>query len=65
MTWEYYITRNENELQELGEKGWELVSIIQENGNNKLYFKRPALSLAKRITEEQRVSNYDQLGVGD
>ncbi|WP_257348901.1 hypothetical protein [Pseudalkalibacillus decolorationis] len=61
MKWEYMITVDDGEISELGIQGWELVSVVQQNNEVKLYFKRPIQSFRDRITCEQRDAVYRDL----
>lgn len=63
MKWEYYITNDEEQLSTLGDEGWELVSVINENQVLKLFFKRPAATLKQRVTDEQREKVYKTYGL--
>lgn len=59
--WEY-LTLDEqdaDDLNALGEEGWELVSV----SDGRLYFKRPALSFRERVTLDQKRQYYGALGV--
>ncbi|NHN30322.1 hypothetical protein [Paenibacillus agricola] len=62
-SWEYCKAVNFNELQQLGQEGWELVSVTgtrqsgqeHESGNGDIfYLKRPTPSIREGITAEQR-----------
>lgn len=63
MKWQYLVTEEDQKLLELGQDGWELVTVLDRNGRNIFYFKKPALSLTERITDEQRCRVYQQLGL--
>jgi hypothetical protein len=65
MKWEYLITENDDHLDELGQKGWELVTVIQQQSQLKFYFNKPVGNLKERITDEQRHEVYSQLESGD
>lgn len=52
--WEYRIVTEAAHLAALGAEGWELVSVCPQDGTLLHYFKRPAPSLAERITVDQR-----------
>ena len=44
MKWEYLSTTDESKLEDLGDKGWELVAIVPDNNPRSglmLYLKRP------------------------
>ncbi|GGJ02162.1 hypothetical protein GCM10010885_09350 [Alicyclobacillus cellulosilyticus] len=51
--WEY-TTCTPGELAARGEQGWELVTVIVQDGQAVCYLKRPLPSLSERITLEQR-----------
>jgi hypothetical protein len=59
--WEYLTLdqQDADDLNALGEEGWELVSV----SDGRLYFKRPALSFRERVTLDQKRHYYDALGV--
>lgn len=61
MNWEYMVVEDDSNISELGEKGWELVTVLQQKDGLKLYFKRPEQSLRDRITNEQRETVYKSL----
>jgi hypothetical protein len=64
-TWEY-LTVPETErdrLAHLGMEGWELVAIGGGPDDRVLYLKRPAQSLAARVTIEQRNHYYLSRGL--
>ena len=64
-TWEY-LTLPETErdrLAHLGREGWELVAIGGGPDERLLYLKRPAKSLAARVTTEQRDRYYVSRGL--
>ncbi len=63
VTWQYKRTGplDEEELNRLGQEGWELVAVAADGG---CYFKRPAPDLRERITLEQKARAYASLGVG-
>jgi hypothetical protein len=64
-TWEY-LTLPETErhrLTHLGTEGWELVAIGGGPDERLLYLKRPAQSLAARVTTEQRDRYYASRGL--
>ncbi len=64
-TWEY-LTLPEAErdrLAHLGKEGWELVAIGGGPDERLLYLKRPAQSLAARVTTEQRDRYYESRGL--
>jgi hypothetical protein len=64
-TWEY-LTLPETErdrLAHLGREGWELVAIGGGPDKGLLYLKRPAQSLAARVTTEQRDRYYASRGL--
>ncbi|GIP33871.1 hypothetical protein [Paenibacillus sp. J2TS4] len=52
--WQYRTTTETQRLDEWGEQGWELVSVVIVDGREKLYFKKPAPSIREQITLEQR-----------
>jgi|GEM_PF-3284481 len=54
--WKYVVTRDAGELAALGARGWELVSVCADNGALVHYLKRPAPTLAERVTLEQRAA---------
>lgn len=53
-TWEYLVTEDTERLYEYGDQGWELVAVVVVDGQEKLYFKKPALSLREQLTLDQR-----------
>jgi hypothetical protein len=64
-TWEY-LTVPETErdrLADLGTEGWELVAIGGAPDEHVLYLKRPAPSLAARVTTDQRNRYYLSRGL--
>lgn len=65
MKWDYYVTENENNLNLLGQQGWELVTVLQSENGQRFYFKKPSSDLKERITEEQRREVYSQLNLED
>jgi hypothetical protein len=56
--WEYLVEHGLEpaRLAEVGNQGWELVSIVPEHGREGLvfYFKRPAANLRERVTLDHR-----------
>ena len=65
--WQYRIQRgdlSQEALDELGQQGWDLVSVIANDDEPHFYFKRPYPSLAERITLEQRERYFGEWGVG-
>lgn len=65
MKWDYLVTESKDCLCELGEQGWELVTVIPEKARSIFYFKKPRQSLKERITEEQRIQVYNRLSPED
>ena len=63
MKWMYLVSDHEAMLSALGEKGWELVSVLQRGEKVRFYFKKPVLRLDERITEQQRKEVYKELGL--
>lgn len=64
--WEYLVVEDEQSLARLGEKGWELVAVIDRKEKGlKFYLKKPAPGLSERVTEEQRRMVYQQCQQGD
>jgi hypothetical protein len=55
-TWEYLLLpeTERDRLADLGTDGWELVAIGGRPDERLLYLKRPAQSLAARVTTEHR-----------
>ena len=63
--WEYLdipVSRRDR-LDDLGREGWELIAIVGERGDEKLYLKRPLPSFRERVTLEQRASYYRARGL--
>jgi len=58
--WEYKIVKEETEIYDLGENGWELAAAIPDGEGMKLYLKRPQKNMRERITEEQREAVYQR-----
>jgi hypothetical protein len=54
--WEYLMIAEQDagDLNELGEQGWELVSV----SNGQFYFKRPVVSFRERVTLDQKRDLY-------
>lgn len=52
------ITDDNEDMSDIGNRGWELVSVVKQTNKVKLYFKRPVKSLRDRITSEQRKAVY-------
>lgn len=65
MKWQYAVTDKEEQLDEWGADGWELVSVIPDNGRHLFYFKRPQATLQERLTEEQRQNVYHKQNEGE
>lgn len=63
MKWEYLISHNEDELNDLGNQGWELVAVILKQSKPQLFLKRPKPKLKERITSDQRESVYKNYGL--
>ena len=61
LKWEYVITE-EDKLSEFGEKGWELVTVLQHKGKTKCYLKKAKKTFTERITDEQQATVASQLG---
>ena len=56
-TWHYHVIRGEfrnEQLDELGRQGWELVSVTDGPSGATAYLKRPVLPFKERVTLEQR-----------
>jgi hypothetical protein len=64
-TWEYLTVpeAERDRLPQLGMDGWELVAIGGGPDERLLYLKRPAQSLAARVTTEQRNRYYVSRGL--
>ena len=64
-TWEYLILpeAERDRLAHLGREGWELIAIGGGPDERLLYLKRPAQSLAARVTTEQRDRYYVSRGL--
>ena len=60
LKWEYVVTEEEK-LPEFGEKGWELVTVLQHKGRTKCYLKKPKKTFTERITDEQQAAVSSQL----
>ncbi|MNC15394.1 hypothetical protein D3C75_632100 [compost metagenome] len=54
--WDYLVSHNQEEMSQLGQEGWELVSVVQAPGGeaSRFYYKRPAPTVSESITLEQR-----------
>lgn len=52
--WEHKVTLDEEDIYKLGEKGWELVSVVTIGHSVRFYLKRPAPTLKEQITLDQR-----------
>ncbi|MDF2937585.1 MAG: hypothetical protein K0Q90_2958 [Paenibacillaceae bacterium] len=54
--WDYLVSHTEEELAQLGQEGWELVSVVPvpDSGTSRFYYKRPAPTVSECITLEQR-----------
>lgn len=65
MKWQYQISQDEAMLPRLGQEGWELIAVVPSGQHIKFYFKKPSLTLAEQITEEQREEVYRQLRKGE
>lgn len=63
MRWQYYISEDEQTLAQLGEEGWELVTVLERENGVVFYLKKPVPGLKERITDEQRKEVYHQLGL--
>lgn len=54
VTWEYRIEHDAAALNELGQSGWELVSVTVVDGIEQMYLKRPGPTFRELITLDQR-----------
>lgn len=61
LKWDYCVVKDEINLNHMGEKGWELVSTINQNNQLNYILKKPKASFTERITLEQREKVYEQL----
>ena len=62
MKWEYKVSKSEDDLQSLGNQGWELVSVVNVSDQVTFYFKKPLPSFNERVTKQQRQHAIDNLG---
>ena len=53
----------EEEIQRLGDEGWELVGVVPEGSGIRLFLKRPGLDFRERVTLEQKRRYYLQFGL--
>lgn len=68
MKWKYFIVDNEKYLEDLGGEGWELVSVIPQNGRLKFYLKKQKEYCAhfkERITNEQKQKVDEHIKIGE
>jgi hypothetical protein len=68
-SWEYHVVvlsrADEEQLNRLGDEGWELVAVVAEGqpASSIFYFKRPALNFRERVTLDQKHRYYRQRGL--
>ncbi len=65
--WHYCVRTgdlSQDALNEIGNEGWELTSVVAPMDEPVFYFKRPQPGLKESITLEQRERYFTEWGVG-
>ena len=63
--WEYRKTSGDEDMEELGREGWELVAVVPSGmpGQTTFYYKRPAPTFREQVTNDQKRRYYTKLGI--